>query len=298
MKINHRASDYIRLRLCDKILAMSEHIAIRPALAQDQVAVQAFCQNTFSWGDYIPKLWDAWLHDRRAELFVATLGSQRVGLMHIKLLDDGTAWVEGLRVHPGFRHRGIASALIAEGRSYAVRKNCAAIRLATGADNIASQNLFRGHEYVRIAQYGEWSAIPIYNKSLPFLVGFEHHLPQIVAQWGDFKLAHVVENPDWHWEIVDDAMLSKLIALGQIRVLPNGFAILRETHDSSLILHALVGEQDAMCKLALAARAEAGFRGMERADAVIVDDAGVNRALVDAGFRREGGMFVYEQAIQ
>lgn len=277
---------------------MSESITIRSARSEDKDAILAFCKNTFSWGDYIPERWDDWLHGTRGQLLVAELGGQQVGLMHVQLLEDGAAWIEGVRVHPDFRRRGIATALNAAGRAYAISESCKALRLATGADNIASQNLFGSRGYSRISEHGEWLAKPTGKESASVQVATEQDLPHIVDLWSRVAHTRIVENAEWHWELVSDATLGKLTALGKIRVLPNGFAILRETDDSSLILQALIGDEDSMCTLALAARVESGYRGMERADAVIVDDAAVNRALVCAGFQREGGMFVYEQSLR
>jgi hypothetical protein len=34
----------------------------------------SFCNDTFSWGDYITKVWDLWYTERNGILFVADLG--------------------------------------------------------------------------------------------------------------------------------------------------------------------------------------------------------------------------------
>lgn len=277
---------------------MSEKITVRPALAEDKDAILAFCQNTFSWGDYIPDCWDNWLGDTRARMLVAVVDGHQVGLMHVQLLEDSVAWIEGVRVHPSFRRRGVASALNAAGRAYADHEGCKVLRLATGMDNIASQNLFGTHGYIRIASYGEWLAKPTHENSVPVHVATDGDLRQLVDQWRQVSHTLVISNPEWRWEELSKAMLGKLIRSGELRVLLNGFAILRQSQDSGLFLHALVGNEDTMYKLAIAARAEAGYRGIEHIEALIVDDDAINRALDSAGFRREGGIFVYEQALR
>jgi hypothetical protein len=206
-----------------------------------------------------------------------TLGSQPVGLMHVQLLDDGAAWIEGVRVHPGFRRRGVASALSVAGREYAIKKQSKVLRLATGMDNIASQSLFAGQGYACIAEYGEWLAEPARTESASVQLAMEHDLASVTSQWRNVSYTHIIQGPAWHWEMVNDELLAKFVRLGKVRAQPHGFAILRETGHSSLILHALVGDHDTMRKLALASLAEAGYRGMERAEAMLVDDDVVNR---------------------
>ena len=42
---------------------------IREANISDKNSVLKFCKNTFSWGDYIEKVWSSWLDEGNLFLF-------------------------------------------------------------------------------------------------------------------------------------------------------------------------------------------------------------------------------------
>ncbi|MDE3087842.1 MAG: hypothetical protein KGJ80_00460, partial [Chloroflexota bacterium] len=67
---------------------------------------------------------------------------------------------------------------------------------------------------------------------------------------------------------------------------------------SGINIQALVGDEETMRHLALAARGEAKYRGYPHVEAMLVDHAPLNAALTRAGYRREGGMFIYEQVLE
>ncbi|MDC8438309.1 MAG: GNAT family N-acetyltransferase, partial [Candidatus Nitrosotenuis sp.] len=53
---------------------------IRHVKNSDREQVLAFCQNTFSWGDYIQNVWDLWLSEG---LFIAAENKKApVGICH------------------------------------------------------------------------------------------------------------------------------------------------------------------------------------------------------------------------
>jgi GNAT superfamily N-acetyltransferase len=98
------------------------HIEVRPAHPEDREPILAFCTQTWSWGDYIEYIWDEWLSNPNGQLLVATADNKPVGLAHMQMLDKANAWLEGLRVHPDYRHQGIARALAEERLLEAMRR--------------------------------------------------------------------------------------------------------------------------------------------------------------------------------
>ena len=42
---------------------------IREATSFDRISVLKFCKDTFSWGDYIDKVWPSWLDEGNLFLF-------------------------------------------------------------------------------------------------------------------------------------------------------------------------------------------------------------------------------------
>ena len=52
---------------------------IREAKISDKNSILKFCKNTFSWGDYIEKVWSSWLEEGSLFLFEK---KSPVGLCH------------------------------------------------------------------------------------------------------------------------------------------------------------------------------------------------------------------------
>jgi GNAT superfamily N-acetyltransferase len=274
---------------------MLHSVVIREARAQDKTAILAFCQNTFSWGDYISEVWDAWLADDRGKIFVGAVNDQPVGMLHVAFLNDSAAWMEGMRVHPDHRRLGVSSAMDAAGRAYARERGRKLVRLATSQDNIAAQKMLEREGYICTERYGGWRAQPTRGKMAR--IATENDLPIISACWRNVPCA-IVANPEWRWEKLNDAALAELQRQNFLRAAEDGFAILRKPIDeNALILHALAGSENAMRALAHSARTEANYRGFEFAQAMILDEPRINNALERAGFKRDGGMLIYEQAL-
>lgn len=288
---------------------MEKHIEIRPARAEDKNAIVAFCQNTFSWGDYIPDVWDDWLVGSNGKMFVGTVDGRRVGMVHVAFLEDGAAWMEGMRVHPDFRRRGIGSAMDAAARLYARERGRRIARLATGITNRAAQKTLATQGYERIAQFNEWTTKPASrgaSRCAPTdaRVAAPCDADTILKQWNvseqSLKSRGLIPNRDWQWTELTDATIRRSLYSGEVRVAPRGFAILREigqSYGNTLILHALAGDNKMMQTLAFAARIEANYRGFLQVDAMVADGKALNLALERSGYRREGGMLIYEQAL-
>lgn len=297
-------------RACAKLHSMSNEIGVRPARMGDKTAILGFCQNTFSWGDYISEVWDSWLGDDNGKIFVGVVNDQPIGMMHVAFLRDGAAWMEGMRVHPDYRRLGVASAMDAAGRAYARERGGTLARLATARDNIAAQKTLERQGYACVARYGEWVSKNQFTEASlrrqrkytdaavkEARIAKENDLPKIFLHWRDVPCA-IVANSEWRWEKLNDAALAEFQRAYFLRAGEDGFAILREqAYENALILHALAGSENAMRALAHSARAEAGYRGYESIQAMILDAPKINRALVGAGFKREGGMLVYEQTL-
>ncbi len=114
-------------------------VIIRPALASDKGHVLEFCKDTWPGGDYVPEVWDSWVRGPKGSLLVATARGVPVGLGHVYFQTRNVAWLEGLRVNPAYRRRGIAGRINGALTRYAVGKGAEVARLCTGVQNIASQ---------------------------------------------------------------------------------------------------------------------------------------------------------------
>ena len=77
----------------------------------DKQQVLDFCQNTFSWGDYIEEVWDSWYNNDG--LVVIEENGKVIGMAHgVIYKNEKMLWLEGIRVNEKYRKNGVATCLI------------------------------------------------------------------------------------------------------------------------------------------------------------------------------------------
>jgi ribosomal protein S18 acetylase RimI-like enzyme len=138
--------------------AADETIEARLAREGDREAVLAFCARTWDDGDYIQYVWEDWLGDASGALLVATLAGRPVGLAHLRMMSPDEAWIEGVRVDPKTRRRGVARVLISRTLVTAHERGATVARYFTSSDNVASQQLFDRFGFVRVAEVLHFTA--------------------------------------------------------------------------------------------------------------------------------------------
>ena len=133
---------------------------IRAARPEDRDAVLAFCQQTWEWGDYIEHVWDQWLNDTNGLLLVATVDGQPVGLSHLKMINPTAAWLEGMRVDPAYRKRGISTALNNTMLAEAMKRGARKASLITESTNTASITMAERGHFRRVGAYALYRGVP------------------------------------------------------------------------------------------------------------------------------------------
>ena len=117
-------------------------VKIRRARPADKAGVLNFCRRTWGeYGDFIHRVWDEWIGDKRGFYAVALLGDRPIGTAKLTLLRPGEVWFEGLRVDRQFRGIGLAHVLTEFLLKKAARMNAKSVRYATGGSNLASQHI-------------------------------------------------------------------------------------------------------------------------------------------------------------
>ena len=111
---------------------------LRPGRPEDREAIEAFTRDTFSWGDYVAGVYPDWLTDPAGQTLVAEIGGEVVAVARAAILSAGEAWLQGSRVHPGHRRRGVGTALAENLIDWAASRGARVVRLITGTDNTAS----------------------------------------------------------------------------------------------------------------------------------------------------------------
>ena len=141
-------------------------IRVRRASEEDTDAVLAFSRTTFDGWDYLPGVWASWLEARDGAVFVAEpvepgeaagdRNGRPIAVGRVALLSPAEAWMEGLRVDPAVRGRGVATAFQVAELTWAQAQGAAVVRYATGETNEASLRLGARHGF---APAGRWRAL-------------------------------------------------------------------------------------------------------------------------------------------
>jgi RimJ/RimL family protein N-acetyltransferase len=130
-------------------------IYVRKARGSDREAVFKFCEKTWSWGDYIPEVWDKWLKEKSGRVFIATTDEVPVGITHLSIDKPHEVWLSGARTDPNYRRMGIATAITKKCLDYAKRKGAKVARLTTESDNTASQAVIKKLGFKPTAEFVE-----------------------------------------------------------------------------------------------------------------------------------------------
>ena len=283
---------------------MLNNIEVRSARIEDKDAVVAFCQHTFSWGDYIGEVFDDWVNNVKGVLLVALIDQHPVGILHELFLGNGVTWLEGMRVHPDYRRQKIGTQLDSAARQAAREHGLRLARLVTSMKNIPAQKTLATEGYHRVAQFNEWETEPAPEDFSFLRRATENDIPEILALWGDSEIRQasqgVIPDRHWHWREIDAAYLREQIAADQVRVCSGGFVIvaaLEERDWNGLTIYALVADDETASRIARAVRGEATYRGYAHVEATIADCALLNTAFQHADYRTDGGLFLYEQAL-
>jgi len=130
-------------------------VHVREAQDSDREAVFEFCRHTWSWGDYIPYVWDKWLKEPNGKTFVATVEGVPVGIQHITIDKPGEAWLSGARTAPQYRRMGVASAITMKCLEYAKSMGVRVARLVTESNNVAALAAVQKMGFTPIAEFIE-----------------------------------------------------------------------------------------------------------------------------------------------
>ena len=134
---------------------LDSKIYVRKARPSDRETVFKFCEKTWSWGDYIPKVWDKWLKEKNGRVFVATIDGVPVGISHLSIDKPHEVWLGGARTDPNYRRIGVATAITKKCLEYAKQKAAKVARLVTESDNIAAQTVAQKLGFKPISEFTE-----------------------------------------------------------------------------------------------------------------------------------------------
>ena len=136
-------------------------ITIRPAKKLDKDEILSFCINTFSWGDYINRVWDYWYAEKNGQLFVVESdGKKKIAMSHVAICPEGkVVWLEGIRVHPDHRRSYIATMLLTKLLEFGRRKGAREASAIVDATNFASQSMMEKNGFRVVSRWMYYNAL-------------------------------------------------------------------------------------------------------------------------------------------
>ncbi|WP_299292453.1 GNAT family N-acetyltransferase [Nitrosopumilus sp.] len=185
---------------------------IRKAIDSDKETILKFCQNTFSWGDYIEYVWDYWLKEDNLLVFE---NPSPVGICHA-LTSRNQLWIEGIRVSPNHRRKKIASELISYSEKIGLENKITTSFMLIDTSNTASLNLAISLGYTIVETWKFYSLLPKTISNIP--IQFENTI--------DSKL-YPMYIDSWRWFPLDNSSIEKLSTENRIISSPisNNFSL-------------------------------------------------------------------------
>jgi GNAT superfamily N-acetyltransferase len=114
-------------------------VIVRAARPSDKAPLMEFITRLWEGHDYIPRVWEDWISDKSAKMFVVEVDGAPVGMNRVRFQEDGTAWLEGARIHPDYRGRGLASMLGRNAVEVAAARGIRTCRLTCNSRNRSAQ---------------------------------------------------------------------------------------------------------------------------------------------------------------
>jgi len=285
---------------------MSGELTIRPARPDDRPAIEHICAHTWPDGDYVPYLWDQWLADEQGPLIVGEFDGRVVALNKITFQTPDQAWLQGMRVDPDFRRRGIAGQFLEYSLAYAREHGARVARLDTSVRNTAVHIMVARAGMERMGDYVFWIADALAEgPHLSVLSAGDQAVVQAFLRDSPV-LAHCrgVYEADWAWQelsaervthlLRDRRIVARLTSDGRLVALA---IVTFDAEDRALEIGFADGEHFAVTELATAVRAFATQVGASQARAWIADLPWLRDAFDAAGFGFgdwQGEMLLFE----
>ena len=170
---------------------------IRAAMSNDKATVLEFCKDTFSWGDYVADVWDRW--QSKGRLHVVEDDGKVVGVYNLAIFEK-QAWIEGMRVHPQYRRKGLGKSMLLHAESIIQNK---IIRLIIESENHHSIRLAGSMGYYLEEKWQLYS-MPAEKQSSDIKTAND------ILQIKDL-VNSVTYADSWKWFPLDNEELGKLI---------------------------------------------------------------------------------------
>jgi GNAT superfamily N-acetyltransferase len=193
-------------------------IVCRPALPKDTEEVMELTRTIWDGHDYLPLVWADWLADYEGLLAVTECGGKVVGTGKLTRLSDRDWWLEGLRVHPQYQGRGIASHINNYLLDVWLCNGAGTIRLATASTRLPVQHLCERSGFKKIGEFSSFTSPIIPEDTASFTALRESEIPAALAlalQSQSLGWAENLMDLGWQWANPDETHLAEAINQGR-----------------------------------------------------------------------------------
>lgn len=298
---------------------MDSTLSIRPARPDDRSAMERICAHTWEWGDYIPEVWDDWLageasshakgRSMEGPAIVGEMAGQVVALGKITFLTPDQVWLEGLRVAPEFRRRGIAGHFLDYSLAYGHEHGARVVRIGTGGHNTAVHTLMARASMERLGTYVLRNAEPLTQGPRPRILATGQAGP-VAAFLRDSPVldrTHGLYNFDWVWQELSAERVAHFLESSQMAALmaaDGKVAALATIHfvprGGTMWVGFADGQASAVAELAMAIRVHAAQVGAEGVSIMLPDLPWLRDAFSEAGYSPgewEGELWIFERRL-
>jgi GNAT superfamily N-acetyltransferase len=269
--------------------------------------MERVCARTWEWGDYIPEVWEEWLADEGGLVLVGEWAGQVVALNKITFYPDGQVWLEGMRVDPDYRRRGIAGRFLEYSLDYARRRGARVVRLGTSSTNQAVHAIVARNGMERVGMYVLRSASAQPDGPLPVELGTDRAAEVEGVLLAGPVLDHNrgLYSVDWAWQELSGPRLGELLGAGQLvgwqdadGELAAVALVALDAEDKRLWIGLVDGLPEAVGKLARTIRGYATGVGADEAAIMLPDLPWLLETFEAAGYRVgrwEGQLWIFER---
>ena len=268
-------------------------LVIRRARPSDKRDVLAAVRTIWGGQDRIPEVFDRWVTHRTGPFFVAESAGRVVAMGKLTMLNEDEGWLEGGRVAPRWRRRGIATALIAHRIAVARERGIRLLRFSTGSDNVPIHLAARRFGFRRVAVMWRHQASAI--------VGEPPRRARAADAAGVARAIgpYIQVGRGWEWRTLTAGDLLSAIRRRQAFAGDTNLgaaAIVGPSDDGSLPVVAIGGRGRALRDLLSGLRAEAARRGLDEVSFYAADALQI-RAARSAGYRPpwSGRAYLFEK---
>ena len=276
---------------------------VRPARPSDKGDLMSFIKDVWGGHDYIPYVWDEWLNGKDGRMFVAEVGGRAVGMNRVRFMGDGSAWFEGVRVHPDYRGRGLATMLGENSAKVALSEGAKTFRLVSGSRNKLA------HRQIARMGFEEASRISVYappkRARTPALRGARRAKPgegpralRAMENSKEFKLGSGVYWDAFAAQSLTLDVVGRLVDAGQVWVSPKAVAVTAFGGEGSPTWRQVCfigGDPDEARVLALRLFGLKGGRRPTRKLAYLPQGSKVITSMREHGFERHGSLILFER---